>query len=291
MNYQNIKIQLFWNIENTSFWNYDLLEKKFNEALRKSKPEQLKNYFLDWWFEKVFKYLIDFKRFFKDYFQEKNFQYNSYINLFNILYNERINFQEYSAEIRNEKFNEWLLEHIKLFWKLFFYLLNKNKITLSDEDVINFIIKIAFHDIWRIFSHEEYFHQDIEEYLWVYNSDSFWKKIECTYDDFLNNQSFQKLSKYSFFYTLLDICSKRDTSKIYSQFNLSKDEKILDKLNENYYLSLVVNDVIEDLRWISKDEYLKWLNNKYALIEMINKWFNTLWEFENYIKKWFEFYI
>lgn len=289
MKNENISIKFFWNIENTMFKNYDFLEKKFYESIHRTKEEDLKNYFLDCWFEKIFKHLTDFKFQFKSFFENKTYVYDSYYDLFDQLLLERIKFQEYSSKIRNETFNDSLIEHIVLFWKLFFYSLKEWKINLSDEDVINFVIKIVFHDFWRVFSHEEYFHQDLEEYLWLYNSDSFWKKLEWTYDDILNEENFKKLSKYSFFYSLLDIVSKKDISNMYKYFNFWKEEKILDILNNNYFLSIILSNNIEDLRWFSKEEYLKWLYMKYILIELVNRWFNTLWEFEEFVKNWFHF--
>ena len=284
----SFSIVFFWNVKNTHFGQDDFLQEKYNEAIKRTKPEELKNYLLEKWQEWLFTKLAEFQKTFEEYFYPKVYTYESDLQLFEQLLEERIKFQNYSAQLRGEAHNHGLVEHLQLFGKAFFHSISEEVLQLSERDNLLFLFKIAFHDFWRVFSHEECFHQDLEAYLGLMNSDSEWKKIEGNYDDMESLEAFERLSKFSLFYTLLDICSKKRWGILAQHFWLANDQDILKVLKNPYYQQL---DFLEERKKaelpLQKTQLLRARYDQQLLKALLKYWFPNLWAFETFVHRAF----
>lgn len=283
----HFSITFFWNSEHTHLGQDGFLEQKYHEASKRSKPEQLKNHLLEKGQERLFAKLSEFQKTFEEYFQSKTYTYESEHQLFELLLKERTKFQHYSAQLREEAYNYSLMEHLQLFGKAFFHSKSKGIVKISDEDTPLLLFKIAFHDFWRVFSHEEYFHQDLEEYLGLMNTDSEWKKIEGSYDDMLSLEAFEALSKYSLFYTLLDICSKKRWGTLAQHFWAANDQDIVELLQYSRYQQLDFSKEKADLL-TAKDQLLKDRYNEKLLKELLKSGFSSLGAFESFVHEAFD---
>lgn len=283
----HFSITFFWNSEHTHFGQDGFLEQKYHEASKRSNPEQLKNHLLEKGQERLFAKLSEFQKTFEEYFQPKTYTYESEHQLFELLLKERTKFQHYSAQLREEAYNYSLMEHLQLFGKAFFHSKSKGIVKISDEDTPLLLFKIAFHDFWRVFSHEEYFHQDLEEYLGLMNTDSEWKKIEGSYDDMLSLEAFEALSKHSLFYTLLDICSKKRWGTLAQHFWEANDQDLATILEHPRYQQLDFSKEKADLL-TAKDQLLKARYNEKLLKELLKYGFSSLGAFESFVHEAFD---
>lgn len=260
------QLQLLWN-SNPYYKDKNYLKERFEKSYIKYKDdkEKLVNFFLDWWIDKftiwmellhkkvyIFYYPIDFK--------EENF--------IEEWFSIRKELQEFSAEIRDEEFNYSLMEHIKIFFKLFsafeedFNILAWWKLSFEDKKTL--LAKIVFHDLWRIITHEENLHQELENYLWLINVDEKGKKIESEWEDYKSIEKFKNLSNFSILYSFLDTFAKKD-SNIFKYFFVSKEDKIETILKERY----------ANVWKVGEEENLRLLLDKLFLEELVNLWYKT----------------